>query len=82
MAESIKQQEQQRMDRVVAQIKKAQKKAQKNKDAIFLKYRPYFPTLSGFHLPGLFPVSLFPGVVQRRSFLIPLSHCGQTPGTP
>ena len=29
MAESIKQQEQQRMDRVVAQIKKAQKKAQK-----------------------------------------------------
>lgn len=30
MAESIKQQEQQRMDRVVAQIKKAQKKAQKN----------------------------------------------------
>ena len=30
MAESIKQQEQQRMDRVVAQIKKAQKGAKKN----------------------------------------------------
>ena len=30
MAESIKQQEQKRMDRVVDQIKQAQKKAQKN----------------------------------------------------